>query len=124
MGDRAILREDEPETLLPHDPFASILGRVPFLFDGRGEICILGVVGVMLSRFLGVERNCTLAQGATCSSGVDGGVIRGFLRGEATLRNCIASSPLLPEVLVPLLVWLTLELLLRRLFVEYMGWSS
>ena len=82
---------------------------------------MFGVVGVILSRFLGVERSCILAQGAACSPGVVGGDKRAFLRGDAaTRRSCTASSLLLlfPEPMSWLALVVLLEVLRNRVGVD------
>mmetsp|Transcript_26871 Transcript_26871/g.64481 ORF Transcript_26871/g.64481 Transcript_26871/m.64481 type:complete len:254 (+) Transcript_26871:3540-4301(+) len=87
---------DPDDTALFHELLGCIAGcRV---MPGRPDDDDAGAL-VMLSRFLGVERSWTLAHGAATSSfGVDGGVIRGFFRGDTTFRNFIAVV-LLPVVL-------------------------
>ena len=91
-------RYDIDDELLFHEPFDCIVGNEPAPFTccvlNCDSLAVVGCnVGVMLSLFLGVERSWTLDHGATCSSGVDGGVMRGFLRGDARTRR--STTPLL-----------------------------
>ena len=104
------VRPLEPEDELFQDPLGCIAGCKVGLeqFGAEDEPVVGWMVGVILSRFFGVERSCTLAHGAACSSlGVEGGVIRAFFRGEPTFRSIMAAGPLLLDILLPSsMLWL------------------
>ncbi|KAL7547773.1 hypothetical protein ACHAWF_011076 [Thalassiosira exigua] len=97
--DAAASDDEPPDATLFHDPLACMPGS-DVGTTGRSSPVerMLGVVGVMDSRFLGVDLNWTLAHGADAfsSSGVEGGVIRGFFRGVGTRRRTTSSPPETP----------------------------